>query len=104
MYAHGVVPLLAGYSKEKKTTHVFSENDSAFQWLLLLCVMPVSSLFVPVSEGLNQPADDTCYDTYTGSFYSIGEEWERLSETGFKLWCQCLGFGSGHFRCDSSSE
>ncbi|XP_039584520.1 fibronectin isoform X4 [Passer montanus] len=55
-----------------------------------------------VSEGLNQPADDTCFDTYTGSFYSIGEEWERLSDTGFKLWCQCLGFGSGHFRCDSS--
>lgn len=81
-----------------------TENQSVFQQFPLLCVMPVSSLFVPVSEGLNQPADDTCFDTYTGSFYSIGEEWERLSETGFKLWCQCLGFGSGHFRCDSSSE
>ncbi|XP_052049741.1 fibronectin isoform X4 [Apodemus sylvaticus] len=55
-----------------------------------------------VSEGLNQPTDDSCFDPYTVSHYAIGEEWERLSDSGFKLTCQCLGFGSGHFRCDSS--
>ncbi|KAM6151927.1 fibronectin isoform 10-T10 [Erethizon dorsatum] len=55
-----------------------------------------------VNEGLNQPTDDSCFDPYTVSHYAIGEEWERLSESGFKLTCQCLGFGSGHFRCDSS--
>ncbi|CAH6791742.1 fibronectin isoform X11 [Phodopus roborovskii] len=55
-----------------------------------------------VSEGLNQPTEDSCFDPYTVSHYAVGEEWERLSESGFKLTCQCLGFGSGHFRCDSS--
>nr|XP_021558942.1 fibronectin isoform X6 [Neomonachus schauinslandi] len=55
-----------------------------------------------VNQGLNQPTDDSCFDPYTVSHYAVGEEWERLSESGFKLSCQCLGFGSGHFRCDSS--
>ncbi|XP_062047292.1 fibronectin isoform X9 [Lepus europaeus] len=55
-----------------------------------------------VNEGLNQPTDDSCFDPYTVTHYAVGEEWERLSESGFKLLCQCLGFGSGHFKCDSS--
>ncbi|XP_020755948.1 fibronectin isoform X6 [Odocoileus virginianus] len=55
-----------------------------------------------VDQGLSQPTEDSCFDPYTVSHYAIGEEWERLSDSGFKLSCQCLGFGSGHFRCDSS--
>lgn len=72
---------------------------------------PIKSLFFfsppflcVVDQGLPQPTADSCFDPYTVSHYAIGEEWERLSESGFKLSCQCLGFGSGHFRCDSSSE
>ncbi|XP_055494286.1 fibronectin-like isoform X3 [Leucoraja erinacea] len=44
-----------------------------------------------------------CHDTITNTYYTIGQELEKLSKTGFKVVCTCASGsdGIGHFRCNS---